>query len=96
MSNRLDQVLEIILNKKFIKPKNANIDCYDCEDVDAFFDEMSEFIRNVYKQLETLVDTNTKLEQEILTLREQNDKLLKQNQELINNGYEKVAKLNHK
>jgi cell division septum initiation protein DivIVA len=96
MSKQLSQILEKILNKKFVKPRNANIDCYDCEDVDAFFDEMSDVIRTIYSQSEKLMLENEELQQQLTTLQLENEKLKKRNEELISNGYEKIANIKHK
>ncbi|MDR0825776.1 MAG: DivIVA domain-containing protein [Mycoplasmataceae bacterium] len=91
MPNPIDEQLKLILDKKFNKSIHAG---YDPEDVDAFFDEVSQFIIKIRDAAQDLKSNEKQLQERIKQLGNQieilnkgNLALTQENETLRKDGY---------
>lgn len=78
MANK--EMTEKILNKKF---KKAVFSGYDTADVDSYFDEVIEYLKNNDKMVELYKDDNDKLKNQLKDLMAVNANLEKEKKKLI-------------
>ncbi|MCQ3914359.1 MAG: DivIVA domain-containing protein [Mycoplasmoidaceae bacterium] len=78
MTNK--EMTEKILNKKF---KKAVFSGYDTTDVDSYFDEVIEYLKNNDKMVELYKDDNDKLKNQLKDLMTVNANLEKEKKKLI-------------
>ena len=79
MSNK--EMTEKILNKKF---KKAVFSGYDSSDVDAFYDQVIEYLKNNDKVLESYKEDTLKYKDQVEKLTSLNDALTKEREKLQN------------
>ena len=74
MSYNFDEKIQAILNKKFEPKIHAG---YDPKDVDSYFDEVIEYLKEVKKLVDEELLSRKKIDEEISFLRKKNDDLEK-------------------
>ncbi|MCQ3915346.1 MAG: DivIVA domain-containing protein [Mycoplasmoidaceae bacterium] len=77
MSNK--EMTDKILNKKF---KKSVFSGYDCNDVDAYFDQVIEYLQNNDKMLQSYTDNIADLKKQVKQLQSEKEALQKENAKL--------------